>query len=188
MFKQSSPPTHDSIHGCVKPKNNLELSVYISNAQNNGDGQVRLCPGTIHFYDEIELDDSITLSCSAPKGMCILDGHGVTRHFLSFATGITLAFIDLALINGFVDNNHPFGGSLRLAGSTSIFNGCLFYNNRVTSSFDSIVSIMCKNTCKVFSHACQYYAIPYSNTHFFHCTFTLFRMVVQSMQVLLLKL
>ena len=62
--QSSSSPTHDSMHGCVKAKDDVELSVYISNAQNIGDGQVRLCPGTIHFRNEIVLGDSLTHGCS----------------------------------------------------------------------------------------------------------------------------
>ena len=72
-FTQSSSPTHDSMHGsCVKAKDNLELSVYISSSP---DGQVSLCPGIVNFYDEIVLDESIvfldesiTLSCAGPRG------------------------------------------------------------------------------------------------------------------------
>ena len=149
MFKESLSPTHDSIHRCVKAKNNLELSVYISNAQNIGDGQVRLCPGTIHFYDEIELDESLTLSCAGSKGSCILDGNEETRHFSNETPGLSLtfAFIGLVFINGFTDdasNFEPgFGGSLWFSeGSTIIINGSLFYNNLATSSTDFAVSII----------------------------------------------
>ena len=145
--QSSSSPTHDSIHGCVKAKDDVDLSVYISNAQDvGGDGQVRLCPGTIHFYDEIELDDSITLSCSGPRGSCILDGHEATRHFISDTDGITLSFIGLVLINGLTDDDTAnfggVGGSLLLVGSTNIIDGSLFYNNRASSSRGSAVSII----------------------------------------------
>ena len=143
-FTQSSSPTHDSVHGsCVKAKDDTELRMYISSSP---DGQVRLCPGTIHFTNEIVLDDSITLSCSGPSGSCILDGHGETRHFFSdIDDDLTFTFIDLVLINGFVDDSStPFGGSLLLAfGSTIIIDGSLFVNNRVTSSssYENAVSI-----------------------------------------------
>ena len=143
--QSSSSPTHDSMDGCVKAKDDLELRVYISNAQNFGDGQVRLCPGTIHFYDEIVLDDSITLSCAGTKGSCILDGNEATRHFVSGTASLTLSFIDLAFINGFADdssNDPGFGGSLDLFGSSNTFSNCLFYNNLVTSSTDDAVSII----------------------------------------------
>ena len=143
MFKQSSSsPTHDSIHGCVKAKDDVDLSVYISNAQDvGGDGQVRLCPGTIHFRNEIVLGDSITLSCAGTKGSCILDGNEATRHFVSDTADLTFTFIDLVLINGLADDSStsgPFGGSLRLNGSTNIIDGSLFYNNRATSSTVSV--------------------------------------------------
>ena len=145
-FTQSSLPTHDSIHGsCVQAKDNAELSVYISNAQNIGDGQVRLCPGIVDFDDEIVLTTSITLSCAGPTGTCILDGHGETRHFFSGTGGLTLTFISLVLINGLAGNDSNFGGlggSVYSDGSTIIIEGSLFSNNRVTSSSSSAVSII----------------------------------------------
>ena len=136
-FTQSLSPTHDSMEGCVKAKDDLELSVYISNAQNIGDGQVRLCPGTIHFRNEIVLTTSITLSCAGPKGSCILDGKEATRHFVSVTDGVTFTFLGLVLINGFADNGSslaPSGGSVLFVFSTSIFSDCFFYNNRAISS------------------------------------------------------
>ena len=144
-FTQSLSPTHDSMEGCVKAKDDLELSVYISNAQNIGDGQVRLCPGTIHFRNEIVLTTSITLSCAGPKGSCILDGKEATRHFFSETAGLTLSFIGLVLINGLADDSStpgPAGGSLLLYGPTIIIDDCFFYNNRATSSSGSAVSII----------------------------------------------
>ena len=57
---------------------------------------------------------------------------------------------------------------------TNIFNDCLFSNNRVTSSSSSAVSIIW-NLLSCLPILC------YSNTHFFHCTFTLFSLVVQSL-------
>ena len=106
-----------------------------------------ICPGTIHFYDEIVLDDSITLSCAGTKGSCILDGNEATRHFVSGTASLTLSFIDLAFINGFADdssNDPGFGGSLDFFGSRStiIIDGSLFYNNHVTSSSFGVVSII----------------------------------------------
>ena len=143
LFTQSSSPTHDSMHGsCVKANNNVDLGIYINSSP---DGQVRLCPGTIDFHNEIVLPDkSITLSCTGPRGSCILDGHEETRHFFSDDEGLTFAFIGLALINGFVDdssNDPARGGSVRLNnGSTGIFDGILFYNNRAISSTDSVLN------------------------------------------------
>jgi len=142
-FTQSLSPTHDSIQGsCVKANNNVDLGIYINSSP---DGQVRLCPSIVDFYDEIVLTTSITLSCAGPKGTCILDGNGETRHFVSTTADITLSFLGLSLINGFVDDdssfNPRFGGSLYLFGSTNIIDGSLFYNNRAISSTDSVVSI-----------------------------------------------
>ena len=106
--QSSSSPTHDSIHGCVKAKDDTELRMYISSSP---DGQVRLCPGIVHFYDEIVLDDSITLSCAGPRGSCILDGNEETRHFVSDTDGITLSFIGLVLINVLTDDDTAnYGG------------------------------------------------------------------------------
>ena len=142
-FKQSLSPTHDSIHGCVKAKDNVDLGIYISNAQ---DGQVHLCPGTIHFYNEIELDESLTLSCAGLRGSCILDGHGETRHFFSNTAGLTFSFLDLVFVNGLADDDSVkrAGGSLFFvgSGSTIIIDGSLFYNNRATSSSVNAVSII----------------------------------------------
>ena len=58
--------------------------------------------------------------------------HGETRHFFSDTADITLAFIGLVFFNGLADGN--FGGSLRLFGSTYIFEGSLFYNNLASSA------------------------------------------------------
>ena len=151
-FTQSSSPTHDSVHGsCVEAKDNVELSIYINSSQ---DGQVRLCPGTIHFYDEIELTKSIAISCSVP-GSCILDGNEATRHFRSNTFDITLSFIGLTLINGLADDSStvlPQGGSVFLSESINIFKHCVFYNNHARSEMDNAVSIVsCKYTCKVVS-------------------------------------
>ena len=142
-FTQSSSPTHDSIHGsCVHANDDTELGMYINSSP---DGQVRLCPGTIHFHNEIVLDDSITLSCAGPKGSCILDGNEETRHFVSETAGLTLVFIDLTLINGLAKDSStfgPLGGSVALFGSTIIIEGSLFFNNRAISSTGFVVSII----------------------------------------------
>ena len=176
MFTQSSAPTHDSIDGCVKAKDSMELSIYIGSSQ---DGQVSLCPGTIHFYNEIELDESIAISCAGPNGSCILDGNGSTRHFVSDKSGITLSFIDLVLINGLANdgstspttsnNDRAQGGSVFLSQSINIFKRCLFNNNHSRSEINSAVSIISYMNIHVklfhsLSRACQY-------SLSFHCTF-----------------
>ena len=136
QFLKSSSPHPVSMLGCAKANNDTELASLISDAQGvGGDGQVSLCPGIVHFHNEIELDDSITIIC-AGSGLdaCILDGNEATRHFRSNTAGLTLAFINLVFFNGLADDE--VGGSLRLTnGSTNIIEGSLFYNNRVTSSF-----------------------------------------------------
>ena len=141
--QSSSSPTHDNMHGsCVKANDNTELGMYINSSP---DGQVRLCPGTVNFSDEIVLTTSITLSCAGPTGTCILDGHGETRHFFSDTADLTFTFIGLVLINGFVDDSSTpgqAGGSLRLLLSNTIIEGSLFYNNRATSSSENAVSII----------------------------------------------
>jgi len=183
-FLKSSSPHPVSMLGCAKANNDTELASLISDAQGvGGDGQVRLCPGTIHFHDEIELDDSITLSCSGPRGSCILDGHEATRHFVSQTGGLTFTFIDLVLINGLADGSStpsPSGGSLLFVGSTNIIDGSLFYNNRAisTSSNLNAVSIIFI-WIHVKFHACQSIAILTC----YHCTFYLFSLVVQFLQV-----
>ena len=134
-FTQSSSPTHDSIQGsCVHANDDTELGMYINSSP---DGQVRLCPGIVDFYDEIVLTTSITLSCAGPKGSCILDGNEATRHFFSNTADLTFTFIGLVLINGLAKDSStfgPLGGSVALFGSTIIIDGSLFYNNRATSS------------------------------------------------------
>ena len=141
--QSSSSPTHDNMHGsCVHANDDTELAMYINSSP---DGQVRLCPGIVNFSDEIVLTTSITLSCAGPKGSCILDGKEATRHFFSETAGLTLSFIGLVLINGFVDDSStpgPAGGSLLLNGPTIIIDDCFFYNNRATSSSGSAVSII----------------------------------------------
>ena len=149
QFLKSSSPHPVSMNGCVKASNDTELASLISDAQGvGGDGQVSLCPGIVHFHDEIVLDKSITIVC-AGSGLdaCILDGNEATRHFRSSTVGITLSFIDLVLINGFADDSSVIftrlGGSVYFDGSsTNIFNDCLFYNNRATSSTVDAVSII----------------------------------------------
>ena len=137
-FTQSLSPTHDSMHGsCVHANDDEELGMYINSSP---DGQVRLCHGTIHFHNEIVLDDSITLSCAGPTGTCILDGNEATRHFFSNSADLTFTFIGLVLINGF--SSAGVGGSLLFFGSTIIIQGSLFYNNRATSSSENAVSII----------------------------------------------
>ena len=143
-FTQSLSPIHDSMHGsCVKANDDTELGMYINSSP---DGQVRLCPGIVNFYDEIELTTSITLSCAGPKGSCILDGNEATRHFFSNSADLTFTFIGLVLINGLAKDSStsgPFGGSVFLvSGSTIIIDGSLFYNNRATSSIGFPVSII----------------------------------------------
>ena len=144
--QSSSSPTHDNMHGsCVHANDDTELGMYINSSP---DGQVRLCPGIVNFSDEIVLTTSITLSCAGPTGTCILDGHGETRHFFSDTGGLTLTFISLVLINGLAGNGSslaPFGGSVLFVLSTSIFNDCFFYNNRVISSFavSTIIISLC---------------------------------------------
>ena len=149
QFLKSSSPHPVSMLGCVKANNDTELASLISGSD-DGD-EIRLCPGIVNFFDEIVLEKSITISCagSGPKDVCILDGHGETRHFRRSSTDddLTFAFIGLVLINGLVDNNNsltsqPRGGSLRLVGSTNIIEGSLFYNNRATSSSENAVSII----------------------------------------------
>ena len=131
----------DSMLGCFNPRNDDDLRGYI-NLRQDGD-EIRLCPGIVDFSSEIELTKSVTISCAGPKRSCILDGNGGTRHFVSNAGGLTLAFVDLSLINGFVLDGDSLvaGGSVFLSGTTSIFDGCFFYNNRVTSS-TGVVSII----------------------------------------------
>ena len=139
-FTQSSSPTHDIMDGCVHAEDDTDLSMRI-NESSNGD-EIRLCPGTIHFTNEIVLEKSITINCAGTKGSCILDGNEATRHFLSDTAGLTFTFIDLVLINGFVDDDTEgslSGGSLFFlgSGSTIIIDGSLFYNNRAISSTGS---------------------------------------------------
>ena len=148
QFLKSSSPHPVSMNGCVKASNDTELASLISDAQGvGGDGQVSLCPGKVDFYNEIVLDKSITIIC-AGVGLdaCILDGHGVTRHFRSSTGGLTLAFIGLVFFNGLTDDDTANfggnGGSVFLRGSTNIIKGSLFYNNRATSSTGFVVSII----------------------------------------------
>ena len=146
-----STPTHDSKHGsCVYAKDNAELSAIIGNAS-NGD-TILLCPGRVTFNDEIVLIKSITIECDGPKASCVFDGKEKNRHLSSTAADLTLVFVGIAFVNGFANNASslaaPFGGAaggsvLFVGGSTSsIFNDCLFLNNRVTSSTSSAVSII----------------------------------------------
>ena len=146
FIAKPSAPTHDSMHGsCVEANDDMELRVRINNA-NDGD-TILLCPGKVTFNNEIELTKSITISCAGPMGMgaCILNGNESTRHFFSDVGGKTFAFIDLTFINGLADdgsNDGSGGGSLRLFGSTNILTGCVFKNNRATSSSGNFVSII----------------------------------------------
>ena len=179
-FTQSLSPTHNSVHGsCVEAKNDTELKNLINSSQ---DGQVRLCPGTIHFYAQIEFGKSIAISCSVP-GSCILDGNEATRHFVSQTSDITLSFIGLTLINGLADDGSsvdPQGGSVNLSASINIFKHCVFYNNHARSETDNAVSIIsCKYTCKVvsFTFVLANIILQYS---LFLLYFYFYRVVVQS--------
>ena len=180
-FTQSSSPTHDSVHGsCVEAKDNVDLGIYINSSQ---DGQVRLCPGTIHFYDEIELTKSIAISCAGSKGSCVLDGNEATRHFRSNTFDITLSFIGLTLINGVADDGStvkPQGGSVNLSQSINIFKHCVFYNNHARSTMDNAVSIVSrKYTCKVVSFTFVLANIILQYSLFFIVLY-FYRVVVQS--------
>ena len=131
---------------CIKANNDTELSTLISESD-DGD-EIRLCPGIVDFHNEIELTKSVTIICAGegPNGACILDGNEATRHFVSNFGGKTFAFIVIVFINGFANESSgiggPFGGSLNLFGSTIILTGCVFKNNRATSSSGNIVSII----------------------------------------------
>ena len=85
---------------------------------------------------------SITLSCAGTKGSCILDGKEATRHFFSDTDDLTFAFLDLAFINGLADDSSTSGSVALIGSSTTIIEGSLFYNNRVTSSTLNVVSII----------------------------------------------
>ena len=146
FIAQSSAPTHDSMHGCVQAKDDMDLRILIANASEGN--TILLCPGKVTFSNEIELTKSITISCAGPTGSCIFDGNEATRHFASILIdGKTFAFIDLTFINGLANDNSvgggAEGGSLLLAfGSTTILTGCVFYNNRATFSSGNAVSII----------------------------------------------
>ena len=152
-----STPTHDGKHGsCVYAKDNAELSAIIGNAS-NGD-TILLCPGRVTFNDEIVLTKSITIKCDGPKASCVFDGKEKNRHLSSTAADLTLVFVGIAFVNGFVDedndsgtfDSNALGGSVLLdppegsGGSTIIFSDSLFYNNRALakSSTSAAVSII----------------------------------------------
>jgi len=163
QFLKSSSPHPVSMLGCAKANNDTELASLISESD-DGD-EIRLCPGTVNFDNEIVLDKSITIICVGTRGSCILDGKEVTRHFVSTTADLTFTFIDLVLINGLADDSstfEPFGGSLLFVGSTIIIDGSLFYNNRATSSLDNAVSIIFIWIHVQFALMLAYY----SNTHF----------------------
>ena len=127
FLKSLSHTNHDSMDGCVKANNNTDLATLI-NESVDGD-EIHLCPGVVDFDNEIEIElsKSITIICAGPKAAsCIFDGHEATGHFFITGSGFTLAFVGLVFINGLTG----FGGSLNLSGITSIFNNCVFYNNR----------------------------------------------------------
>ena len=69
---------------------------------------------------------------------------GIFTVLMLHAAGLTLTFIDIVFVNGLADDNSmngPFGGSFDLSRSTNIFERCLFYNNRATSSTGNTVRI-----------------------------------------------
>jgi len=132
-------PNSASILGCVRANNNAELESLITAAGEGG--EVRLCPGIVDFNEQIMLTDSITIACAGPKYSCIFDGKGVTRHLSNtFDSSSAYAFSGIAFINGFWDESQMgFGaaGSVNFARGSSLFDRCLFYNNRVVFSSGS---------------------------------------------------
>jgi len=134
-FHGAVTPNSVSIFGCARSDDNDELERLIDAA--GPGGEVRLCPGKVEFNNEIKLTKSITIACAGPKFSCIFDGNGVTRHLYS-ASSSAYAFSGIAFINGFSDgvNDDGFGGSVNFDGDeSSLFDRCLFYNNRVKGSF-----------------------------------------------------
>jgi len=144
---ESSSSMSFSPKDCDHVTTSDELRTLISS---NAGGEVRLCPGKVDFSSEIMLSCcplNRIISCAGPDGSCILDGNGITRHFFSNnGPGASYTFSGLSFVNGFANDISPNGqngGSIRFSqGPTSIFNRCLFYNNRANSSSDFVVSII----------------------------------------------
>ena len=161
------PSNSISILGlCVRAKDNAELQSLIAAAGESG--EIRLCPGIVNFNEEITLTYSITIACAGPKFSCIFDGNGAKRHLSSASTSSSAyAFSGIAFINGFSDDG--YGGSVNVSGVfevgvSSLFDRCLFYNNRAFSSSSYVL-----------------YLLYISNSHYHlnHLTFTFVRVVVQ---------
>eukprot|EP00578_Thalassiosira_sp_NH16_P024811 CAMPEP_0181099396 /NCGR_PEP_ID=MMETSP1071-20121207/12638_1 /TAXON_ID=35127 /ORGANISM="Thalassiosira sp., Strain NH16" /LENGTH=372 /DNA_ID=CAMNT_0023182057 /DNA_START=232 /DNA_END=1350 /DNA_ORIENTATION=+ len=128
-------PNSASMLGCVRAKDSEELYRLIVAADPGG--EVRLCPGKVEFNSPIELTKSITIACAGPKFSCIFDGNGANNHLYNSISGLAYAFSGIAFINGFSgEGSCGYGGSVWFGASvSSLFDRCLFYNNRAKFSY-----------------------------------------------------